>query len=119
MERKKGLPSYPGSRSLYVTLTILIRFEAVAIVLQAIFLARSVTFLFQGAAVQTIGKDVSFFLLFFLLRHALSHVQQIFAERFAIRTTKALREKLVVAYFKLGPRFAQDKGNRATCYTCD
>ncbi|WP_438311906.1 thiol reductant ABC exporter subunit CydD [Sporosarcina sp. FA9] len=110
MERKKGLPSYPGSRSLYITLAVLILFEAIAIVLQAIFLARSVTFLFQGAAVQTIGKDISFFLLFFLIRHALSHVQQIFAERFAVRTTTALREKLVFAYFKLGPRFAQTKG---------
>ena len=99
MERKKGLPSYPGSRSLYITLILLILFEAAAIVLQAIFLARSVTFLFQGAAVQTIGKDVRFFLLFFLLRHALSHLQQVFAERFAIRTTTALREKLVVVIF--------------------
>ena len=96
MERKKGLPSYPGSRSLYVSLTLLILLEASAIVLQAIFLARSVTFLFQGEAVPTIGKDIGLFLLFFLLRHGLSHVQQFLAERFAIRTTTALREQLVV-----------------------
>ena len=110
MERKKGLPSYPGSRSLYVMLTVLIVLEAGAILLQAIFLARSVTFLFQGEAVQSIGKDIGLFLLFFLLRHALSHVQQVLAERFAMRTTKALRKDLVTSYFKLGPRFAQEKG---------
>lgn len=110
MERKKGLPSYPGSRSLYVSLTLLILLEAGAILLQAIFLARSVTFLFQGAAVQSIGKDIGLFLLFFLLRHVLSHVQQGFAEKFAMQTTKALRKELVNSYFKLGPRFAQAKG---------
>jgi len=110
MERKKGLPSYPGSRSLYLSLTLLILLEAGAIVLQAIFLARSVTFLFQGAGVQSIGKDIGLFLLFFLIRHVLSHVQQGFAERFAMRTTKSLRKELVNSYFKLGPRFAQSKG---------
>ena len=110
MERKKGLPSYPGSRSLYVFLTLLIILEAGTILLQATFLARSVTFLFQGAAIETIVKDMLLFLLFFLVRHALSHVQQLLAERFAMRTTKALRKQLVNSYFKLGPRFAQEKG---------
>lgn len=110
MERKKGLPSYPGSRSLYILLSALIVLEAGVIVLQAIFLARSVTFLFQGAALQSIGKDIGLFLVFFLFRHALSHVQLFLAERFAMRTTKTLREKLVLSYFKLGPRFAQGKG---------
>ena len=110
MERKKGLPSYPGSRSLYVMLTILIVLETVAIVLQAIFLARSVTFLFQGAAVDSLGRDIGLFLVFFLLRHALSYIQQLLSERFAMRTTKQLRKDLVLSYFKLGPRFAQGKG---------
>lgn len=110
MERKKGLPSYPGSRSLYMTLTILIFLEACAIILQAIYLGRSVTFLFQGASVQTIWKDLLLFLVFFVMRHILSHVQQLFAERFAVRTVKALREQLTSSYFKLGPRFAQTNG---------
>ena len=110
MARRKGLPSYPGSRSLYVSLTLLIALEACAIVLQAIFLGRSVTFLFQGSGVQAIGKDLLLFIVFFVLRHVLSHVQQLLAERFAVRTTKALREQLTASYFKLGPRFAQTNG---------
>src|SRR6185437_14063758 len=69
MERKKGLPSYPGSRSLYVLLTILIAAEAFAIILQAIFLARSVTFLFEGSTVSAIGQDLLLFMLSFLMRH--------------------------------------------------
>ncbi|QUW23196.1 thiol reductant ABC exporter subunit CydD [Sporosarcina sp. Marseille-Q4063] len=110
MERKKGLPSCPGSRSLYVLLTILTVVEAGAIILQAIFLARSVTYLFQGASVSAIGQDLLLFMLFFALRHVFSHIQQLLAERFAVRTTMALREQLTSAYFKLGPRFAQVNG---------
>lgn len=110
MARKKGLPSYPGSRTLYISLTLLIALEACAIVLQAIFLGRSVTFLFQGSGVQAIGKDLLLFIVFFVFRHVLSHVQQLLAERFAVRTTKALREQLTATYFKLGPRFAQTNG---------
>ncbi|MBO1914076.1 hypothetical protein J4G37_55830, partial [Microvirga sp. 3-52] len=64
MERKKGLPSYPGSRSLYVLLTILIAVEAGAIILQAIYLARSVTLLFQGTSVTEIGQELLLFMLF-------------------------------------------------------
>lgn len=110
MARKKGLPSYPGSRSLYISLTFLIAIEACAIVLQAIFLGRSITFLFQGSGVQAVGKDLLLFIVFFVLRHVLSRVQQLLAERFAVRTTTALREQLTAAYFKLGPRFAQTNG---------
>lgn len=110
MERQKGLPSYPGSRSLYISLTILIVLEACAIVLQAIFLGRSITFLFQGEGVQAIGRDLLFFIVFFIFRHVLAHIQQFLAERFAVRTTTALREQLTTAYFKLGPRFAQANG---------
>ncbi len=110
MDRRKGLPSYPGSRKLYILLTLLILLEACAIVLQAIFLGRSITYLFQGAAIQSIGKELIYFLVFFMLRHVLSRTQQLLSERFAVRTTKALREQLTDAYFKLGPRFAQSNG---------
>jgi ATP-binding cassette, subfamily C, bacterial CydD len=91
-------------------LTILIATEAFAIILQAIFLARSVTFLFEGSTVSAIGQDLLLFMVFFVLRYVFSHVQQLLAERFAVRTTKALREQLTSAYFKLGPRFAQVNG---------
>lgn len=110
MTRRKGLPSYPGSRSLYISLTLLIALEAFAIVCQAVFLGRSITFLFQGSGTEAIVKDLLLFIVFFVLRHILSRVQQLLAERFAVRTTKVLREQLTAAYFTLGPRFAQTNG---------
>lgn len=110
MERKKSLPSYPGSRNLYIGLSIFIAFEACAIILQAVYLARAITFLFQGETIQSVGKDIGLFLVFFLTRHLLLHIQQVWAEKFALRTVKTLRQKLTKAYFKLGPRFAQANG---------
>jgi ATP-binding cassette, subfamily C, bacterial CydD len=110
MERKRGLPSYPGSRSLYVTLSFLIVLEAVSIVGQAVFLARAITFLFEGRAVQEVFIEVIWFLVIFLARHLLAHIQQIFVERFSERTGKVLREQLVRAYFQLGPKFIQTNG---------
>ncbi|MGQ0513987.1 hypothetical protein ACT453_12345, partial [Bacillus sp. D-CC] len=43
MKRKRGLPSYPGSRVLYVVLTIISMLEAFSIIAQTVFLARAIT----------------------------------------------------------------------------
>ena len=37
MKRKRGLPSYPGSRVLYVVLTIISMLEAFSIIAQTVF----------------------------------------------------------------------------------
>lgn len=110
MKRKKGLPTYPGSRSLYVSLSVLIIFEALSIVAQAVFLARTLTFLFTGAAITTVVKDMVLFLVAFLFRHGLAHLQQLASERFAKHTVQNLRKQLVDAYFQLGQRFVQTNG---------
>jgi ATP-binding cassette, subfamily C, bacterial CydD len=110
MERKRGLPSYPGSRSLYMTLSFLILLESFSIVGQAVFLARAITFLFEGKAVQEVFIEIIWFLVIFLARHLLAHIQQLFVERFAERTGKALRGQVVRAYFQLGPKFIQTNG---------
>ena len=47
MKRKRGLPSYPGSRILYVALTIISILEAFSIIAQTVFLARAITFYFM------------------------------------------------------------------------
>ena len=54
MKRKRGLPSYPGSRILYVALTIISILEAFSIIAQTIFLARAITFLFHGDSTNNI-----------------------------------------------------------------
>lgn len=110
MKRKKGLPKFPGSRLLYLFLGFTVLLEACAILAQAIFLGRAITFVFQNEPIALIMRDVGLFLLMFMLRHVLSTAQQLASERFAKRTVTMLRKQLVETYFQRGPRFVQENG---------
>ncbi|PHB05075.1 thiol reductant ABC exporter subunit CydD [Bacillus wiedmannii] len=110
MKRKRGLPSYPGSRVLYVVLTIISILEAISIIGQTVFLARAITFLFQGETVQSVLNETVYFGITFALRHMLVRISQILVERFAEKTGSLLRKQLIEAYFTLGPRYVQTAG---------
>ncbi|MEB2588907.1 thiol reductant ABC exporter subunit CydD [Bacillus cereus] len=110
MKRKRGLPSYPGSRILYVALTIISILEAFSIIAQTIFLARAITFLFHGETVQTILSVVVYFGIAFAARNIVVRTSQILVERFAEKTGSLLRKQLIEAYFTLGPRYVQTVG---------
>ncbi|MCU5375936.1 thiol reductant ABC exporter subunit CydD [Bacillus cereus] len=110
MKRKRGLPSYPGSRVLYVVLTIISILEAVSIIAQTVFLARAITFLFQGETVQSVLNETVYFGITFAVRHMLVQISQILVERFAEKTGSLLRKQLIEAYFTLGPRYVQTAG---------
>lgn len=110
MKRKRGLPSYPGSRVLYVTLSLISILEACSIIAQTVFLARAITFLFQGETVQAVLNETVYFGIMFARRQMLVRASQILVERFAEKTGLALRKQLIEAYFTLGPRFVQTNG---------
>ena len=110
MKTKRGLPSYPGSRVLYVVLTIISMLEAFSIIAQTVFLARAITFLFQGEAVQSVLNETVYFGITFAVRHLLVRMSQILVERFAEKTGSLLRKQLIEAYFTLGPRYVQTVG---------
>ncbi|HDR7517550.1 thiol reductant ABC exporter subunit CydD [Bacillus mobilis] len=110
MKRKRGLPSYPGSRVLYVVLTIISILEAISIIAQTVFLARAITFLFQGETVQSVLNATVYFGITFAVRHMLVRISQILVERFAEKTGSLLRKQLIEAYFTLGPRYVQTTG---------
>ncbi|QWH17282.1 thiol reductant ABC exporter subunit CydD [Bacillus mycoides] len=110
MKRKRGLPSYPGSRVLYVTLSLISILEACSIIAQTVFLARAITFLFQGETVQAVLNETVYFGITFAARQMLVRASQILVERFAEKTGLALRKQLIEAYFTLGPRFVQTNG---------
>jgi len=110
MKRKRGLPSYPGSRVLYVVLTIISILEAISIIAQTVFLARAITFLFQGETVQSVLNATVYFGITFAVRHMLVRISQILVERFAEKTGSLLRKQLIEAYFTLGPRYVQTAG---------
>ncbi|MGE7883944.1 thiol reductant ABC exporter subunit CydD [Bacillus sp. NPDC094077] len=110
MKRKRGLPSYPGSRILYVVLTIISILEAFSIIAQTVFLARAITFLFNGETVQSVLNETVYFGIMFAARHMLVRASQILVERFAEKTGTQLRKQLIEAYFTLGPRYVQTVG---------
>ncbi|KEK24130.1 thiol reductant ABC exporter subunit CydD [Bacillus gaemokensis] len=110
MKRKRGLPSYPGSRFLYVVLSFISILEACSIIGQAVFLSRAITFLFQGAQVQEVLNEILYFGISFAVRQILVHMSQFFVEHFAEKTGLALRKQLIEAYFNLGPKFVQVNG---------
>lgn len=110
MKRKRGLPSYPGSRVLYVTLSLISILEACSIIAQTVFLARAITFLFHGETVQAVLNETVYFGVTFAARQMLVRTSQILVERFAEKTGFALRKQLIEAYFTLGPRFVQTNG---------
>ncbi|MFD5263225.1 thiol reductant ABC exporter subunit CydD [Bacillus wiedmannii] len=110
MKRKRGFPSYPGSRVLYVVLTIISILEAISIIGQTVFLARAITFLFQGETVQSVLNETVYFGITFAVRHMLVRISQILVERFAEKTGSLLRKQLIEAYFTLGPRYVQTAG---------
>ncbi|PEX82117.1 thiol reductant ABC exporter subunit CydD [Bacillus cereus] len=110
MKRKRGLPSYPGSRILYVALTMISILEALSIIVQTIFLARAITFLFHGETVQTVLSEIVYFGISFVARQILVRTSQILVERFAEKTGSLLRKQLIEAYFTLGPRYVQTVG---------
>lgn len=110
MKRKKGLPSYPGSRKLYASLTILIIFETIGIIAQAYFLARAITLLFDRVPLNDTAPYIGLFFLAFILRYALSHFQEYLTENYAQKTSTNLRKKLVKAYFRQGQQFIQTEG---------
>ncbi|PGE18282.1 thiol reductant ABC exporter subunit CydD [Bacillus toyonensis] len=110
MKRKRGLPSYPGSRMLYVALTIISILEAFSIIAQTVFLGRAITFLFNGETVQSVLNETVYFGVMFAARHMLVRISQILVERFAEKTGSLLRKQLIEAYFTLGPRYVQTVG---------
>ncbi|MBE7103448.1 thiol reductant ABC exporter subunit CydD [Bacillus cereus] len=110
MKRKRGLPSYPGSRVLYVTLSLISILEACSIIAQTVFLARAITFLFHGETVQAVLNETVYFGITFAARQMLVRTSQILVERFAEKTGLTLRKQLIEAYFTLGPRFVQTNG---------
>lgn len=108
--RTRGLPLYKGSNLLHGLLVPFTLIEVAAIISQAFFLARAVTFLFNGNPAGDVWSDIGFFFLAFVLRHVTSHIQTMLAERHAEQTARTLRSQLMRTYFSRNAFFIQKKG---------
>src|SRR5699024_1103061 len=98
-QRAKGLPMYSGALQTYAILSLLIVGEAIAIMAQAYYLARAITFLFQGQSLSSVLLDIGLFFVAFVLRYLLIHAEQTVAEKYASNTAKHLRNQVIDKYF--------------------
>lgn len=110
MKRKRGLPTYPGSRILHIKLVFLITLEAISIIAQATFLARAIVLLFDRVPVTEVLSEMLFFLIAFLLRYGLHQLQIYLAEEYAEETGTRLRSELMDAYFTNRSQTLQNEG---------
>lgn len=110
MKRKRGLPTYPGSRNLHIKLLLLIILEAISIVAQATFLARAIVLLFDRIPVTEVFIEMLFFFIAFLIRYGLNQWQIHLAENYAEKIGTMLRSELMDAYFTNRSQTLQNEG---------
>src|SRR5699024_5918303 len=75
-----------------------------------VFLARAITLLFERVPLSETLSSIGLFLLAFVIRYALSHLQKYITEKYAQTTSSNLRKNLVKAYFQRVHRFIQSEG---------
>lgn len=106
----KDLLGYRGAKTTFLLVAVCTLAQSMAILLQAKWLAETVSALFAGASLQEQGGTIALFLLAFLLRHGVGAVQQGIAQRFAEQTGISLRKELLGVLFRRGPALIRKEG---------
>src|SRR5699024_4110307 len=73
--------------------------EVGLIIAQSIYLARTMTLLFQKMPIEDVFIDIGFFFITFILRYILTHVEGIIAQKHSDQVSTYLREQLLYQYF--------------------
>ncbi|ANY73931.1 thiol reductant ABC exporter subunit CydD [Paenibacillus ihbetae] len=106
----KDLLGYRGAKTTFLLVAGCTLAQSMAILLQAKWLAETVSALFAGASLQEQGGTIALFLLAFLLRHGVGAVQQGLAQRFAEQTGASLRKELLGVLFQKGSALVRAEG---------
>ncbi|MEC1927175.1 thiol reductant ABC exporter subunit CydD, partial [Bacillus amyloliquefaciens] len=106
----KDLFLYKGMKRILAIITGLTIIQTAAIILQAEWLNQAVTGLFNGKRIASLYPVIGFFLLAFLVRHAVTAVRQKIVYQYAAQTGADLRKRFLEQLFRLGPRFAKKEG---------
>ncbi|MGI8387011.1 thiol reductant ABC exporter subunit CydD [Robertmurraya sp. P23] len=106
----KGFLQYKGIKRILAVLTFLSAIQGVAILLQAILLARVVTHLFHGDSIEDLYQWVSIFVGFFILRYVTVHIKQKIIYLYANKIGADLRKTVLTNLFHIGPRVSKQLG---------
>ncbi|MBP3040597.1 thiol reductant ABC exporter subunit CydD [Bacillaceae bacterium Marseille-Q3522] len=112
----KHLFHYKGSKLLFFLTGVMTTLQAVALMGQALFLAKAITQLFSGGKWQSALPLFFYFAGFFVFRHLLQLGKERLAFHFAEKTASGMQNKLLQSLFQLGPRTVgkQGSGNMIT-----
>ncbi|MDR0300657.1 MAG: thiol reductant ABC exporter subunit CydD [Streptococcaceae bacterium] len=113
----KSLLELPGVRKLFPLLGLLAFFQAVAIAGQALFLAATLTGLWERKTMSQMAYSAFAFFAFFMLRELVNFIRQKILDKFAYHLAQELRENLLKKIFKLGPSAIEELGTGTTAAT--
>ena len=100
----KYLFHYKGIKPHMFIVGILTVLQGITIIVQAIFLAKAITYMFNGTAPSAVLPFFTGFIIAHFLRHFIQWLKERLAYRFAENTASAVQESLIRKLFELGPR---------------
>ncbi len=110
----KSLFSYKGIKPVLVLLAVLTAIQAVMIIIQAYFLADSISSLFGGDLFRHTFEKMAIFFLALISRQSMTFLKKKLAYQFAVKTSVSLRKSAINKLFQLGPRFVREEGSGQT-----
>ncbi|MCL1631013.1 thiol reductant ABC exporter subunit CydD [Sporolactobacillus sp. CPB3-1] len=106
----RDLLSYKGAKLLFAFVALLTFVQGVCIILQALFLGRTVAGLFSGKQIVSVSSDLLFFFTALLARHFTAYVIKSNCYHFADRTSSDLREAFIEKLFEIGSKALKKEG---------
>ncbi|WP_018665042.1 thiol reductant ABC exporter subunit CydD [Heyndrickxia acidiproducens] len=106
----KHLIHYKGSIQVMLLTGVLTLAQAAAIIVQAVYLAKAIVHLYEGANWQTAISAFTIFFIAHTARHFLQWAKSRLAFRFANRTSLEYQNLLVRKLFQIGPRAISQQG---------
>ncbi|USS90557.1 thiol reductant ABC exporter subunit CydD [Fructilactobacillus carniphilus] len=105
------LLSIPGIKKLIGKLSGLAVLQALTIVLEAVFLARSLVVVWQREKIAALVVPVLSFFVFFALRYLITRIESQITDNFADHAVDQLKAQLLQQEFRLGPWMVADVGS--------
>lgn len=99
----KHLLQYEGSKKIMAIVGLLTVAQAVAIITQAIYLAKAITQMFHGEPFSVYMESFVLFFVAHLFRQLLQWAKERISYRFAIRVSEYERGRLIEKTFEIGP----------------
>lgn len=110
----KSLFKYKDFKIVMVALMILSIIQGFSIIMQAIYLAGSLSDLFAGHSFQEVRGQLLGFLIMIAVRYLITAVKSRIAYHFAAKTGTAYREAVIEKLFQLGSGFLSQMGSGQT-----